>query len=191
MADNEFIVPCVCDESPFIAIDDISLNCPADGIYSEIQYLLLADSTQSPAVVPTDWTLALDWAAVIDNATVDGTKIKQLVGIGNVASGEPTARLMPGRRTVYGETTYTLTFTLKSITATIYTFLQKLENCPSLPIFWFVTTGGYMFGAPTGIVASTKRFPFTLAEGEDSYEEYQIILEWKAQTRPLRIVSPV
>jgi hypothetical protein len=191
MADNEFIIPCLCDDSAFITITDVDPDCPPIGDLSEVVYLLLSDTSQAVPPVPADWTLPADWAAVIDNAVNDGTKIKKLIGVGRVESGEPTTRLMPAHKTIYGETTYTLTFRLKSPDQTLYDFLQKLENCPSLPNFWFVTVGGYMFGAPEGIVSASMRPVFALAEGEDSYEEYDIIINWKSRTRPLRIASPV
>jgi hypothetical protein len=191
MAENVFIPLCDCDQSAFIAIPDISESCPPDGVFSEVEYILLSDSTQSPIVAPTDWNLQADWDAVVDNAAPDGTKIKKLIGIGNVTASDPATRIMPAFVEIVGETTYTLTFTLKAITPEIYNFLQNLENCPALPRLWFITVGGYMFGTNDGIVLSKKLAPFVLNEGQDSYEEYQLILSWKAKTRPERIVSPI
>ena len=191
MADNLFIPACDCDGSAFSALPTQNINCPFDAFQSEIQGILLSDTSQPTPPTPADWNLEADWDAVIDNADATGAKIKYLLGIGNVTSGEPTVRIMPGFRNIFGETTYTLTFNLLDMDPQIHTFLQNLENCPSMPRIWFITVDGIMFGAPTGIVTSSKRFPFVLNEGEDSYETNQLIFEWKAKTRPMRITSPI
>ena len=191
MPDNQFIAACACDGTGFSALPEQNINCPLDAFQSEIVGIALSDTSQAVPPVPLDWTLAVDWDLVIDNTDATGARIKYLLGIGNVTSGEPAVRVMPGFRSIYGEATYTLTFNLLDMSAEIHTWLQNMENCPSLPLLWFVTVDGIMFGAPTGIVTSSKRFPFVLNEGEESYETNQIILEWKAKTRPMRITSPI
>jgi hypothetical protein len=189
--DNEFIPILDCDESAFITIEDINENCQANGDLSQIKYLLLSDSTQNPPVLPLDWTDPIEWAAVIDNSVNNGTKIKQLLGIGGVEEAPGAERDMPAHKTVFGENTYTLTFRIASPTQAVYNFLQKMEASRALPYFWFVTVDGIMFGSPVGIVSSSKRTPFKLDAAKDAYEEYEIILTWKSYTRPLRIVSPI
>jgi len=191
---NDFIPDLDC-ASPFIAIDAPDENCPDSGDLSEVKYILLADSaTLTPAQVSTllpDWTDSADWAAAIDNAAVDGSKIKQLLVIGNVTTAEPSTRQMPAHKVSYGEAVSTLTATVKTVPDNLYSFLNKMRVSSALPYLWFVTVGGKMFGSPTGIELDSKNIPFALAEGLDSYEEYQIIFTWKAKAAPLRIDSPI
>jgi hypothetical protein len=192
---NNFVPDLGC-ATPWQLIVDVDLNCPDDGSLSEIQYVLLADSVQYPTaasllVALPDWTMAADWTAFIDNAEAVGVKAKQLVGVGNVATGAASTRQMPGLKQSKGEAVSTLSFNLKSLPDSIYTFLNKLRSSSALPYIWLVTVGGKMFGSPSGINLDSMEIPFALAEGADSYEEQVLTMTWKSKSAPLRIATPV
>lgn len=197
MPNNEFITPLGCT-SPYITIDNVDEDCQELAPLSEVKYLLLSDGTQSPLVVPTDWTLTADWGLVIDNAQNDGTKIKQLLGIGNVEVGDPAVVQMAAHKSNQGETTYTLTYDVMVAAPTtaagdpLANFLRRIQASQVKSNFWFVTMGDIMYGSPTGIVPESfvVKGP-QLDRGVDARELWQIIITWKAQTAPLRIPSPI
>ena len=191
MADNLFLPDCGCDEVVSPAFEDVSESCPLPLVESEVKRLFLSHVVPAGThVSPADWTLLADWTAVIDNSNTTGTKVKWLRGKGSVASTPGAEIIRSGHVKTTLEDTNTLTFTVDSISPEIYSFLQAIKNCPSLFYIWIETVGGFLFGAPLGIKVSSKVIPFKLDEGVDAYETYQIILEWKANTFPLRIVSP-
>jgi hypothetical protein len=189
MSDNLFRPICNCADVGTPEIEDISEQCPPDSIFSEVQRIFISDGIEHPE--PVDWTNAANWTSILDNTNTDGTKIKWLRVIGNVAFTKGGEILNPGHVKTTLENTYVLDATITGVTALIYEFLATLENCPSLPYIWFETVGGYLFGMQAGIKLTEKTLPFELAEGEDAYERYHLIMSWKSKTRPLRIVSPV
>ena len=192
---NIFIPDLGC-ATDWSAIDDIDINCPDDGTLSEVQYVLMMDTTHFPALgnvlsLLPDWTDSGDWIGAIDNSSATGFFAKQLVGVGNVSTAAPSTRQMPGHKQSMGEAVSTLSFKLMSLPDSIYDFLNNLRATASLPRIWLVTVGGKMFGGPAGIELDSLSIPFALAEGVDSYEEQVVTMNWKAKTAPLRIASPV
>lgn len=192
---NIFIPELGC-ATDWSAIDDIDINCPDDGTLSEVQYVLMADTTfyntaASVSGLVSDWTSSVEWVDAIDNSSALSTKAKQLVGVGNVSTAAPSTRQMPGHKQSMGEAVSTLSFKLMSLPDSIYDFLNNLRATASLPRIWLVTVGGKMFGGPAGIELDSLSIPFALAEGVDSYEEQVVTMNWKAKTAPLRIASPV
>lgn len=189
--ENEFIPLLNCDDGQFLPIPEGDIDCPPDNLLSEVQTIYISDLANNGAVYPATWTLTASWTAVIDNAG-DSTKIKYLNGKGSVTQADPTERIRAGHRKSYGESQYTLTFTLDDSSQLTYEQLQYMEASSAMVRLWFKTVGGAMFGAPQGIICNVKRTPFVLNEGEEAYEQYQIILGWKSKTRPVRLaVSPI
>ena len=190
---NDFIVPLDC-ATPWSTIEDINENCPEIGDLSEVKYLFLADgllTTAQIALLLPLWTNPVDWAAAIDNQELLGAKIKQLLGIGSVTTAAPTVREMPARKKAFGTRTSTLVFKMLSLTDNLITFLRRVQSSGVTPYIWFVTTGGKMYGAPTGIVSSSKDVSFNLASGSDSYEDRDLTITWDAIVEPDRIATPV
>jgi hypothetical protein len=165
------------------AIEEVDVNCQIAPLKSEVYTLLLQDATLGAGVA--DWTDLADWGTAIDNADTGGTKVRQLLGVGNVAAPERTVVEMAGHRDKNVVSLYTLVFKVTSLTPQLRDFLRKFQCDTNDPKFWYATVGGIMYGKDvTGIQSSNITVDFVLESGRDAYEYANITLQWQAQTDP-------
>ncbi len=192
MADNVFIALQNCAAGQMLVVPNHDVDCPPELALSEVQRIVISDLANNQAIYPVDWTVtgAGGWADVLDNTVASG-KCHYFYGKGSLAQADPEETLRAANRKSYGESQYTLTFSIDSSEQQVYDQLQFFESSPANLRLWFETIGGYLFGSPTGIICNIKRTPMNLAEGENAKEIYQIILGWKSRMRPIRIASPL
>jgi hypothetical protein len=140
---------------------------------------------------PTDWTATADWATAIDNSDLTDVNVKQLSVIGSIPEPERPEIIMPAQTIIYREGTYTATFQVRSLPDGVYEYLQKLQCGRIKPKFWYTSLGGYMYGSPEGIQSSSIQVNFIKETGTEAYDSANIVLQWKAETEPLRIDNPL
>jgi hypothetical protein len=187
---NNFIV-CAddCDTPLAIVVEDIDPTCPPAPLLAEIDTLLLMHPTLGAP--PADWTVTADWATAIDNADITDGKIKQLSVIGSIPAAERPEVTMPSQTIIYREGTYTATFQVRSLPKGVYDYLQKLQCGRIKPKFWYTSLGGYMYGTSNGIQSNSIQVNFIKEAGAEAYDSAEIVLQWKAETDPLRIDNPL
>ncbi len=183
-----YTIPTDCTVANMPILEDYTCQTPRPG---EICDLIL----RGTAAGPTDMSAALDWASLIDNTDATGAKMKRFTVRGSLAAPERSTVEMPKRATKTFDKVYTVTCEVLDLGGDNYGFLQALEAKQFTPDFYFITLAGWLFGeidgagADNGIEALNYDVNFTLAQGE--IEKAEIVIQFRADTFPDRVVSPL
>lgn len=184
---NEFCVVCPegCTDPllPALATDD----CPKPHL-SQIEELFIKPDLASG---PTDWELAADWAAVIDNTNATNTKVKRLPVIGGLPAADKTVVELPKGRKMPAERTYKLELRTKDTSDKNVAFAKALQCGSTNFTFWYATRGLKLYGGQDGIVPSMVDADVILGAGDGDYEEIVINIEFRACGDPFSIPNPL
>lgn len=157
--------------------------CSPEAYYlSEISHLYV--SVEDPANAGVPLTGTVDWSdlAAIDTA-FDGTNGIVLTGIGDMPAADEDTRQISNGRTVIGERTFTLNFTIDEANAANYEAFRSFQMGGKY-IIWPLTRGGKLFGGGDGILCNVSSATNPLERGEGNYEVYNISFQWKKQCSP-------
>lgn len=189
---NIFAVDCDaldCPDGALGAMNAQSESC-SEVVQSEVNSVIFWHPTLGTA--PTNWgptIAALDFN--IDNADATDVKQKQIFVTGSVPEATDTEVTLNGFQTVTLSRTHTMTVNLYTFGDATYDYLRKIQCGKVKPQFVFTTMGGKLFGKDGGITPSKINANFVLNEGEESFETWTIVFEWKSLTAPDRLDNPL
>lgn len=181
---------CTVQQAPAWTINDCIDSIELfESEISVIYYVgVKSDDCTEPAVKPTDWTLAADWAAVIANTGDD--KIRRLNVIGDMPEPEQTIQVLSGGREKAGPKTFTINYDVDEINAANWTAHRKME-CGFTGFFWYGTKGGKLFGGPKGIKAAVVKSNSLHERGENIFQKISQQIKWRSTCSPLMIDNPI
>lgn len=179
---NTFLTcPADCDTALTLGAIDVNQDCTNyTQSYSQVCDLII---TPDGANAPLDWTSAPTVTAVaneVDNADVAGGVSKHLVGEGGIPPPEKIIDEYPKRKSKTNTRVYTLTFTVKNLSADQYDFLRQLQCGSDAFTVWYGDVGGYVYGGSTGIDILSIDVDFPKGEGRDDKNFATIIVTWEA-----------
>lgn len=142
-----------------------------DRYYSQVAYLYVIPDGASD---PLDWTdpdvPAAASPSEIDNTNTDNTKVKFLVGEGEIAVPDKQVEELPLRKQAISGRDYLLNFTVKNMTSLNREFIRNLQCNPTNYKFYYGTVGGHIFGPAGGITPSFSDGDLPLNGGRDDRE---------------------
>lgn len=137
---------------------------------------------------PDTWNTAADLIEITDPTVSGNATAKWLIGAGQV--GEPqilSATFGRQDRIVTGRV-YTLTMDVRPLCDSVYLYMRNLQRNWTGFRFWFYTLGGRLIGGSNGIRPrfTSASFPYTNEDG--GAEVGRLVLEWKADGDPDRVL---
>jgi hypothetical protein len=141
------------------------------------------------AATPTDWTVAADWIARIDNTNVNPDAIRKFHVIGSKPVAEKQEKEISHNRTVTGPKKHSIAFRIDETNNVNYEMLRSLE-CGGSFLIWYETSGGKMYGGNEGIKASLM-LDQNIPESLQEIELFEGMAKWTSKFHPERIDSPI
>lgn len=122
------------------------------------------------------------------NVASTGTdKVRYFEVIGSSSSAAPTVIRGPKNKKFTGEKTITYNLRFFPLCHATREFLRALE-CGGQIAIWYETLGDGFYGGQNGITVSIVDVQLNHNEGEESYQEGVLILEFKTKVSPNRDV---
>lgn len=179
---NTFLTcPADCDTALTLGAIDVNQDCTNYvQKYSQVCDLII---TPDGANAPLDWSSAPTVTAVaneVDNASTAGGVSKHLVGEGGIPAPEKIIDEYPKRKSKTNTRVYTLTFTVKNLSADQYDFLRQLQCGSDAFTVQYADVGGYIYGGSTGIDILSIDVDFPKGEGRDDKNFATVIVTWEA-----------
>lgn len=161
--------------------------CAPKYSFGEITEIIVAPlelETGNP--YPTDWTNEDAWDLLL-NPVAPALPVAFKIPVRATLDepDRPTVETSLYRK-AWPPKRYTMNASVDDLSEAAYTALTKLVN--KRLRLWFLS-GGYIFGAPTGVEADVDSW-LVIEEGEDSLHKYNLELTWRSQTPPARATSP-
>lgn len=171
-----------CDEG--YSFPESTANCTPEQNESQIGYLFLSIPSAANDNVPHITSPDFSSPTVMTTfASPNGAVFRV---IGDLPEPESTQRIGSGRRVLRNKKNFTANFTIDDTTDENYEFLRLLECYPSVFV-WYMTEGGKVYGATDyGIPATVSRANAPLDRGEDTYERFEVSINWRAWAHPPR-----
>lgn len=132
----------------------------------------------------TDWLNLAEWAARIDNDSVDSAAIRQLRVIGSKPAPDKPETIISGDRINYGLASHTLEVRSDETNAINQEALRSLE-CGGQFLVWYETIGGLRWGGNEGILATVK-LDEVIPESSSEFITFTGQVKWKAKFTPER-----
>lgn len=130
-------------------------------------------------------------AGAIDNSKTDNTACRHLVGEGGVAVPEKIVEDRPKRRSRITMRKYTLSFTVRNLSATQYNFFLKLQCGATNFTFYYADVDNKLLGKQGGIAPSSVDVEMPAGGGKDDKKIATVIITWEADSNPLMRESPL
>ena len=181
---NAFLTCPDCDDNFSLGVIDVDQDCTLyDQKFSQVCGLILLPDL---GTLPTDWTDAADWAAVIDNGVISPSKGKYLVGEGEIDAPDEERTDYPKRWQRVTSRLYSVELTVKNLNAAQYDFLRQLQ-CGWVDFrFWIETVGGRLFGGANGIDPALVTVAFVYSGGRNDKEQAILTIEYESDGDPER-----
>lgn len=120
------------------------------------------------------------------NGIVDSEAAKYLTGIGGMPAPEKVFVEGPKLKDILSKRIFTLTFRVLNLSDANYSFLRTVQCGFTDYNFWIETTGGHLFGGPSGIVPKLSDADLPHLDGRDANDEGTITITFEARTDPDR-----
>lgn len=166
--------------------DPLFDNCAPELQYGEIEWLIIARADAAPFTNIEDLA---EWTArqALANTNADAISIFHVIA--DLPEPEVSEITISGDRTVRGEKTFTLPFTIDELNDSNYEAHLVIE-CGNQFLFWFVTADGHIYGGNEGILASMLT---NLMIPRERAALVNILgkMTWKNKRSPLRGIYPL
>lgn len=135
----------------------------------------------------TDETSAVEWNGRL--AATDDTKIVELHVVGDKPAPEKSEVVISRNITVTGQKTHTVNFKISQTNKVNYEFMRSFE-CARKVLIWYRTSGGLLYGGPSGIEASIQMDEI-IPEDRKALIVFQGTAKWDSKFHPCRANSPI
>lgn len=176
---------CPTDCSSNLPTQSFSLCAPDvnNGQISKVFYTTVGN----PLV---DWTSAAEWDSRIENDAVGASKIRALMGVGDLPAPESEEREISLGRKVQGVRKFTLNFRVDETNLINHSAAMLLQCNTGNHLFWFETRDHLLLGGSSGIEGKIK-VDIIIPEAYTDIITYQYTFTWDAQFMPEMIESPI
>lgn len=192
------VCPDDCDDGviyPELAEDQNCISSTAFSKLSQICDLWIRPNEVTTA--PTAFTtgdMGAYLTAEVDNTNTDNTKIKWLVGKGELTVPDKTTLALPKGQSRTTKRTYTINYEVFGIDKRKYKFLQTLQCGDTGFDFQFANLGGDLFGdedtSPFFITPTSIDVDMPLGAGDDDTVSATIVITFDANVNPDCILNP-
>ena len=125
-------------------------------------------------------------ANAIDNTETLLRKAKRIVGEGGVSVSEKAIISLPRNRQITERRLFTLSLRIKNTGGNQFDFIRQFQCGWKLFRFYYLTTGGRMFGVQGGLKPLFVDADAPLEGGRGSKEYMDLIIQWEARQDPQR-----
>jgi hypothetical protein len=194
MPNNVFSITCPVDCAAATLGVLPASYCQLGARLAEIDTIIL----QGTDAGPTDMSVALDWAAKIDNTDATGAKMKFLVGSGTIGEPEEAIVTVARFQELVVRRDYSLVFEVSELSdSATYDFLRRIQCGSITPKFYYTSIGGFLYGkkvasgADTGIAPDSIKVSFLKEKGKDAVDKALLTIKFSGTTDPDRVANPL
>ena len=172
-----------------VAIMDFN-ECAPEVHYGEIAKIYLWELGVHPWATEAAFGTPAGWTGVVSNSTTPiGTKVRELIVIGEMTEPEQTETPISGDRIMTGFKKFVVPFEIDETNETNYNWLLTSE-CGGKYSAAFETADGLLYGGMHGLEVTIKANQ-VIPKERSGIVKIIAKMQWSSKNHPLRQISPV